>query len=188
MKQKIVFCFFMLVCFVTQQGIAQQNTIDCDTNNYSVFRKYKGDMIKVECDTIYLLNKFTFDLMFRSYNEFRNQNLLLSQYTTLNDSISGLYETQLDSQRVYFDTLNAYFDKLASNADELVDKSKANLGSISDNLDTIQSQIKDAKENITNAQKDIELAKKQMRKQKWKWAAGGFGIGAVLTLIATLIL
>lgn len=187
MKLKIVFVFFMMINLTSQFSFGQTSIMTCDTNNYSVFRKYKGDMIKVTCDTVYLLNKFTFNLMYNSYNDFRNQNLLLNQYTILNDSISGLYESQLDTQRVYFDTLNAYFNKLANSADTLVNKSKANLGSITENLNTIESQIKDAKDNIANAQKDIIAAKKQMRRQKWKWGAGGFGIGAVVTAILFLL-
>lgn len=184
MMRNLVIVIFLLISTV---GKAQLE-FSCDSGTYAAFRKYKGNLIKVECDTVYLLNKSTFDLMYKSYNDFREQNLLLSQYKLINDSISGLYESQLDSQRVYFDTLNAYFNKLAITADDLVNKSKSNLGAISTNLDSIESQIDAAKSNISNAHADIIAAKKQIRKQKWKWGAGGFSIGAVLTLIATFVL
>lgn len=178
----------VVILFFCSTVCSAQVDFSCDSGTYAAFRKYKGNLIKVECDTVYLLNKFTFNMMFNSYNEFRQQNLLLSQYKLINDSISGLYESQLDSQRVYFDTLNAYFNKLAITADDLVNKSRSNLGTISNNLNDIESQIDAAKSNISNAQADITAAKKQIRKQKWKWGAGGFTIGATLTLLATFIL
>lgn len=189
MKPKIIFVLLM-ICFASQFSFAQKKiyTISCDTTKYKVYSKINGDTIVVACDSVYFLDKYTFNLIYNSYNEFRDQNLLLNEYTHLNDSISDLYESQLESQKGYFDSLNTLFNKLANSADTMVSESNKSLDSITKNLSTIESQIKDAKSNITNAQADIVAAKKQMRKQKWKWGAGGFTIGAVLTLVATILL
>jgi len=186
MKLKTVFCFsFLCIGFVNSK--AQESKFNCDLGNYSVLRKYKGETFKVECDTIYLLNKSTFTLMFNAYNDFRNQNLVLNQYTMLNDSISNMYEAQLDTQKLYFDSLNAYFNKLDTSVDHLVRRSTANIDSIAGNLNTIESQVRVSKENISNAQHDIVEAKKQIRQTRLKWGAIGFGAGTVITFIVAAI-
>ncbi len=177
--------FLMAGCMI---GHAQVMQLNCDSNNYAVFRKVKGDMIKVECDTIYVLNKFTFDLMFNSYNNYRNQNLLLSQYAELNDSISSLYESQLDSQKVYFDTLNFFFKSLADNSDSLVKRSSLNIDSVSSDLNVIKTQVQQAKADIEAAKLEINLAKKNIRKQNWKWGIGGFTAGSLITLVLGFVL
>jgi methyl-accepting chemotaxis protein len=166
---------------------AQESRFNCDPGNYSVLRKYRGETFKVECDTIYLVNKSTFALMFNAYNDFRNQNLLLNQYTMVNDSISNMYEAQLDTQKLYFDSLNASFNRLNTSVDQLVKKSSANIDSIAGNLNSIESQIRTTKENISNAQHEIVEAKKQIRRTKLKWGAIGFGAGIVITFIVSAI-
>src|SRR3954468_17515261 len=168
MKLKTLFyCSFLCISFISSN--AQESKFNCDAGNYSVLRKYRGETFKVECDTIYLVNKSTFTLMFNAYNDFRNQNLLLNQYTMLNDSISNMYDAQLDTQKLYFDSLNAYFNKLNTSVDQLVNKSTVNIDSITGNLNTIESQVRATKENISNAQKEIVEAKKQIRRTKLKW-------------------
>jgi hypothetical protein len=186
MKLKTAFCC-LSTCIYFLSSNAQETKFNCDPGNYSVLRKYKGDMFKVECDTIYLVNKSTFNLMFNAYNDFRNQNLLLNQYTMLNDSISNMYEAQLDTQKLYFDSLNTYFNKLSTSVDQLVKKSSTNIDSIAGNLNVIESQVKSTKENITNAQHEIVQAKKQIRRTRLKWGAIGFGAGMVITFIITII-
>ncbi|MBL7926174.1 MAG: hypothetical protein JNK61_04620 [Bacteroidia bacterium] len=176
----------VIICITSFNTHAQ--VADCDSNAYAVFRKYKGNLVPITCDTMYLLNKFTFKLMHETYNMYRQQNLLLGQYQLVNDSIASLYELQLDTQRMYFDTLNAYFQKLANTADTLVSNSKNQLGSITKNLNVIEKQVNAAKTNISDASNNIIEAKKQMRKQRLKWAVGGFAIGAGATFLATLIL
>ena len=187
MQLKTVLLCCCLVSGFMHAG-AQISKFNCDTGRYAVFRKLKGAEIKVECDTVYLLNKFTFNIMYNAYNDYRNQNLLLNQYTMMNDSLSGMYEAQLDTQKLYFDTLNTYFEKLSESADLLVKKSTTHVDSISGNLTEIELQIKSAKDNITNAQTNIKEAKKQIRRDRWKWGVVGFGSGVVLVLLATLIL
>jgi hypothetical protein len=182
MKLKTVFCCSLL-CIGFISSSAQESRFNCDPGNYSVLRKYKGETFKVECDTIYLVNKSTFTLMFNAYNDFRNQNLLLSQYTMLNDSLSNMYDAQLDTQKLYFDSLNAYFNKLDTSVNQLVKKSTTNIDSITGNLNSIESQVRATQENISNARKEIVEAKKQIRRTKLKWGAMGLGVGVVITLI-----
>jgi hypothetical protein len=183
MRKLIALCFFF---FAASTIFAQQN--ECDSNAFSVFKKYKGQMVNITCDTMYLLNKVTFHLMYQTYNAYRHQNTLLNEYQVINEGISSLYELQLDTQRMYFDTLNVYFQKLAISADTLVNTSKKQLGTITQNLDVIESQVNQSKKNISDASSDIKEAKKQMRRQRIKYAIGGFTIGAGITLLATLIL
>jgi hypothetical protein len=186
MKLKTVFCCsFLYIGYISSN--AQESKFNCDPGNYSVLRKYEGDTFKVECDTIYLINKSTFTLMFNAYNDFRNQNLLLSQYTMVNDSISNMYEAQLDTQKLYFDSLNASFNKLNTSVDQLVQKSTANIDSIAGNLNSIESRVRASKENISNAQHEILEAKKQVKRTRLKWGAIGFGAGTVITFIIAAI-
>jgi len=186
MKLKAFFyCSFLCISFISSD--AQESKFNCDPGNYSVLRKYKGEKFTVECDTIYLVNKSTFTLMFNAYNDFRNQNLLLNQYTMLNDSISNMYDAQLDTQKVYFDSLNAHFNKLNTSVDQLVRKSTANIDSIAGNLNSIESQVRASKENISNARLEIVEAKKQVRQTRLKWGAIGFGAGTVITFIVAAI-
>lgn len=183
MKIKTAFCF--LYAFVSfMHSNAQQPAFNCDSADNAVFRKYKGEIVEVKCDTIYLLNKSTFNSMYSAYNDFRSQNLLLNQYTLQNDSISDLYEAQLDTQKQYFDTLNTYFDNLNKSADQIIKKSTANMESISSNLDAINFQVKEATVDLNNTKMEIRKAKQQ----KLKWGAIGFGAGIVATFITILIL
>jgi methyl-accepting chemotaxis protein len=186
MRLKIAFCCLVtFVCFINSN--AQEAKFTCDPGNYSVLKLSKGKTFTVECDTIYIVNKSTFNLMFNAYNDFRKQNLLLSQYALVSDSISNMYQTQLDTQRLYFDSLNAYFDTLNVSVNQLVKKSSDNVDSVAANLDSIEMQVKATKENISNAQHNIDEAKKLINRSKLKWGAIGFGAGLVLTLIVSVI-
>lgn len=186
MKLLFSFCVFIFLFLFHLNGAAQNLPADfCDTAAYRAVQRLKGDVVKVNCDTVYFLNKKTFHLLLDSYAEYHQQTEDLSGIFNLTDAYLQAYKRRVEEQRKEYDSLTHYFDSLAANSNKIVEHTQSQLQEVSSNLDTINYALNIARGNIGEAK---EIIKQQQRRQwltKILWGAGGVAVGIWM---ATLII
>lgn len=186
MKRSLSFCVFIFLSLSHLNGTAQNLPADfCDTASYRAVQRLKGDVVKVTCDTAYLLNKKTFHLLLESYAEYHQQTDDLSGVFSLTDAYLQAYKKRVDEQRKEYDSLTHYFDSLATQSNNIAEHTQNQLQEVSSNLDSINNELGIARGNIGEAK---TIIKQQQRKQwitKILWGVGGVAVGIWIT---TLIL
>src|ERR1051326_8480625 len=85
MMKVLTFCILICSCLVVVHAQNLPKNF-CDTSSYRFALRFKGDNVKVMCDTVYLMNAKTFHLLFGSYGEYRRQTEDLSGVFNLTDA------------------------------------------------------------------------------------------------------
>jgi hypothetical protein len=166
---------------ITTRG---QNTAGfCDDNAYQVLQQFKGETIKVNCDTVYLLNKATFSLLYSSYTNYKHQNDSLTGFFTTADNYLYLYQQQVATQKEQLDTMQNYFHSLSDSSQRLVSSTVQSLQNINANLDSIEATVDSAKIKIAQAQKEIVKHERAKFLSHIAWGLGGLAIGAFIVAI-----
>src|SRR4030095_292061 len=146
---------FLLVLFAScfSAGICQSTSSSfCDDNSYHVLQRFRGETIKINCDTAYLLNKSTFNLLYLSYTSYKAQNDSLGAFFSTADNYLYEYQRQVELQRAQLDTMEQYFRSVSDSSQKMVSSTSSSLRSINANLDTIRLTVDSAKVKIVLAQ------------------------------------
>jgi hypothetical protein len=168
---------------------AQQFTNDwCVNKEYSAILYYKDDVIKVSCDTVFLINPATYKLYDLVFKNHKAMNSDVKRLTSLYDYTKTLYENRILEQNVEYTKLKAEFDALTTRSQTLVQSTTTQLSDVSGSLTRIDQSILKANQGIEEAKGLIRTEMKNAFKQRLKWGAGGFVVGitaAALIVAAT---
>ena len=178
------FVIGLVLTFLVASVRSQNAGSFCDNNSYHVLQRLKGETIKVSCDTVYLLNKSTFNLLYSSYMNYKTQSDSLSNFFTSTDNFLYEYEKHVAEQKAEIDTMEDYFQSLSDSSKQLV-------LSTTSSLQGIDSSLKSIRLSVDSAQMKIEQAQVQIRKEErtkflshvW-WGLGGLAIGVIIMAVA----
>lgn len=185
MQIKKVALLIWLPLLLSAPAGAQQQDPFCNDDSYRVLQRVAGETIEVTCDTVYLLNKGTFNLLHTYYKEYQEQSAILTDFSDAADSMMEIYNRHAEAQKADFDSLGNYYHKLSDSSKVLVDNANTKLQSLNTNLDTMQQIISNAKTNLTEVG---EMVKRSERK-KWLFGAvgGAIGFGFGFMVAATIV-
>ena len=145
---------------------------------FSATRYYMGNTISIPCDTVYLLNKMTFQRFNAVYKDPKLNELISTQ-----DQLIQVYAQRSKEQDKEYGDLKSNFEQVVNNSNLLIQTSKEELSGIKLSLEAAQQNIDGAKTDIGEVK---DLLKKDLRranKEKIKWGIGGLAIGVVVMLI-----
>jgi hypothetical protein len=160
----------------------------CAKKEYTAIVHYNGDVIKVTCDTVFLINPATYrlyDMVFKNHKAMNND---VKRLTVLYDYTKTLYENRIQEQNAEYTKLKQEFDALATRSQNLVQATTTQLSDVSTSLTRIDQSILKANEGIEEAKGLIRTEMKNAFKQRLKWGVGGFVVGvtaAALIVAAT---
>jgi hypothetical protein len=184
MKNVLFVCIFTLTSIIAISVHGQNLPKNfCDTSSYKLAMRLRDDMVKVMCDTVYIMNAKTFHLLFGSYGEYRRQTEDFSGVFNLTDQYLETYRRRVEEQRKEYDSLIQYFDSLSQSSNRIIEHTQSQLLSVSSNLDSIEHDLNVARGNIGEAK---NIIKAQQRKQwitKILWGAGGVAVGVWMATI-----
>jgi hypothetical protein len=179
--------FLTLFVLTGLTAFAQQSQNWCVQKDYSVLRFYKGDTIRVACDTAFLVNTATYRLYADVFRNFNANNSDVRRLAVLFDQSKELYENRIHQQTLEYEALKKQFDQLVQQSQTIVHQT-------SDKLITVDNTLNRIDRNIANAQTNIEEAKKLIReemrlgnKQRLKWGIGGLAVGVATTAVVFAI-
>jgi hypothetical protein len=169
--------FFVLLAFAIQPVPAQQP--DAAFYNPGVLRAKRllpGDSVKVSLDTLYLMNRFTFQLM----NEGLKNNAEL--HSLIKESVL-LYETQLEAKEHSYEQLKTLVleeDEICRNR---LQKTEAELSVLQLELNTANQQLKESQQLTVQLQEDLKARRWQNMRGKAGWGLGGVCVGMLIMLV-----
>ncbi|MBA3647928.1 MAG: hypothetical protein H0W62_05155 [Chitinophagales bacterium] len=174
-----------LILILLYSSLFAQSTTEsiCDDHSFSVLPRLNGQVIKVTCDTVYILNKTTFRLLSSSYKNFRSQSGSLKNFFDAADNYLYEYDRHEAEQAAKFDSLRNYFQLLTDSSKNLVNITNAHMQTINADLSSIQLNVESAREKISSAQVDIVKNERRKWWDRVKWGLGGLVIGIAATTI-----
>jgi hypothetical protein len=169
--------FFILVI----KGFGQDNKVIQISDSYSVSLDHpamfgKGQILRLECDSIYLLNCFTFDY-------FKSLRALLNTSGIDCTEIIDLYKNALKENELLTTKLLVNADETGQlNHDQFL-MTKMSLESARKSLDASLEKIEKARLSAVRANKQVTRFRTKNTFGKIMFGIGGIGIG-ILTGIA----
>jgi hypothetical protein len=182
----ILFTLSICFCLIPTQAQVPKNF--CVGKEYSVIRFYKNDTIKVECDTVYLVNTATFKLYDNVFNNQRSLNGDVKRLSLFFDQSKSLYENRIKQQTEEYNALKTDFDLLLNKSTQFSAETNRQLASLNTSLHSIDQSVADANKSMDEARQLIRTEMRQSRLQKVKWGLGGFVIGVGIVSVAVLAL
>lgn len=177
MKYAVIHIITFLLAY---HGTMAQRNLVFDNCNMPLSSLYKGDTIRIACDTAYIMS--------RSY-----YTLISSKYTKQSDVQKALIKLQnqgmeacsleIDRKDRAYEVLKLKFDSLAGRSIEVTKKADLNLQKVNISLDSIDAKITKAQASIENANNYIKQEKKSMFKKNMGWGLTGFLVGVVATVL-----
>lgn len=138
----------------------------------------KGSVIKVECDTIYLINK----LRYNTYEAARKA-LIKSGNNKNYQALEDKYLQSLKEQDQYYKQLLLSYSKSDSVSIQLFSTTKTDLANISNTLSATKKILEDSDKKLKEVQEILENERKKTRNQKLLMGFGGLGIGILIGVL-----
>lgn len=152
------------------------------------YKKYKaGDSLKIECDTVYMLNRFTFQYYQKLYSSYKSQDQRIKSLTSVYDDMTNLYEKRIARQSAEYDQLRKNFDDLSASSQNFIERADKNLITITNSLTAADNSIQATKTNLALVEQNIKNEIKASRKDKLRMLGGGFAIGVTATALLFIL-
>ena len=102
MKILLFNAFACVILLNTSLFSQTENETFCEDSSYRVLQRLEGDIVRVTCDTVYVLNASTFHLLYSSYQEYQTQSQLLGIFTDSAEALIDLYSEHVEEQKEVF--------------------------------------------------------------------------------------
>ena len=171
------------------QNASAQNKLKnvTDGNSLMVERVFYADTLLIFCDTIYVLNKPTFNIYEAAYKMSKSKKEDIKELISHYDNLILKQEEIINIKEQYYQQLKSKFDSLASTATVFVDKSSANISQISSSLGRASDNLVETQKLLNDSQKLLEEERKNNWKRTLKVGVGGFTIGITVGLVLFLV-
>jgi hypothetical protein len=148
------------------------------------YKKYKaGESITINCDTVYLLNRYTFQFYQKLYKSYRSDDQRVKALTASYSDMADLYENRIAQQNEDYNKLRESFDGLSESSRQLLQKSDQRLTFIQTSLATADKNIQDTQQNLVLIEQNLKNEIRHSRKARLRNAATGFAVGAIATAL-----
>jgi NADPH-dependent 7-cyano-7-deazaguanine reductase QueF-like protein len=164
--------FILVMCCFHIDGQSQTPKNFCVGKEYAVVRFYKNDTIKVECDTVYLVNTSTFKLYDNVFSNQRSLNGDVKRLSLFFDQSKALYENRIKQQAEEYAALKTDFDLLLNKSTQFSTETTKQLSSLNTSLNNINQSVVNANKSMDEARELIKTEMRQSRFQKVKCGVG----------------
>jgi hypothetical protein len=172
-------CFTKMTAQVTSAG--------CERKGYTAIRFYKNDIVKVSCDTIFMINSETYKLYEELFMNHRSLNRDVQKLTSLYDHAKMLYENRIADQDLEYTQLRNQFNKLTLSSQELLKSNAVQLGKLDNSLSEIDRNILASQMSMNEARELFQKEINRSKRNKFRWGAQGFLIGIAFSAIIALL-
>lgn len=183
MSKKLSFLLFLIIFLSTSSfaQVSEPRYVDfgpavCRGNANAMLATYR-DVIRVECDTAWILNNTRYQLLIQA------MDFVLKKDPNQGLKMAEQFEKSLN---LCTDNYNELMTKYQLLSNECSQNMHANIATIQDiriNLERAQSQLNDANNQLAETRKTLEKQNKKNKRNSWIAGAGGLGAGLLLGLI-----
>jgi len=175
--------YFSLIFLIVSMHQLQAQSEDFCNEALWYQKLQHGDTLSVRCDTVYLLNRFTFNYYQKLLKTYRSQDQRIKALTSVYDDMSMLYEKRVADQDKEYQQLLANFNQLVSGSNTFIQQSNQNLASIKTSLQHAEANIQTTQTSLATVESNLKQEIKISRKQKFKNIVGGFAAGAIVAAL-----
>jgi hypothetical protein len=180
-----VFRYFLLLLFLAtgiaadgQTGPASSKIIVLG-DTFCVSRKTPiaytyGSLIRIDCDTVYVINKARFGLYEKARKTVINNN-----YSNAQRELAENYEQALAEQDKAFRELFDRYQRLDSSYQLTITTTRSSILAVNENLNAARQTVDAANKNLAEVNKIIAAARRRNFLDKVLYGMGGVGIGVI---------
>jgi hypothetical protein len=169
--------FFMLIAFAILEVTAQQpDAAFYKPGALRAKRLLPGDSVKVSLDTLYLMNRFTFQLMNEGLKKNAEMNSLLNENVIL-------AEKQMEENDRIYDQLKTLVLEEDETCRNRLQKTEAELSVLQLELNTANRQLTESQQLTVQLQEDLKAQRWRNMRGKAGWGLGGLCAGMLIMLL-----
>ncbi|HLA68535.1 MAG TPA: hypothetical protein VJN65_02440 [Bacteroidota bacterium] len=142
-----------------------------------------GDLVDIQCDSVFVLNKLTFRRYDSAYRDLRKKGTSISGLMSAYDEIITLQENRLREQTRNYEELRTQFSALTSETRERISDSSARLGSAVTSMENLNRDLIETKKLLGEAKAIIEAEQRGLNLEKLLWGFGGVAVGIVVGVV-----
>ena len=154
---------------------------DGETIQSVLFRA--GDLVDIQCDSVYVLNKLTFRRYDSAYRDLRRKGTGIASLMSAYDEIITLQENRLKDQNRNYEELRAQFSTLTAEARERISDSSTRLGVAVTSMENLNRDLTETKKLLGEAKTIIEAEQRGLNLEKLLWGFGGVAASIILGVI-----
>jgi hypothetical protein len=179
------FITFLVIAFFSIsmiQNVSAQNKFRV-INDWTTFRVdhgYLADTLVINSDSIYLVNKPTFDILFTTFKKAKDGNSTLINLLANYEGLIKEKDNQLKIKEEYYQKNKTEFDSLVNHTNDFIAKSTADISQISSSLGQATDNLVKTQKLLLDSEKLLEEERKNNWKRTLKVGIGGFTIGVTV--------
>jgi hypothetical protein len=175
----------MPLCILLLSAMAvkaqDQPRIFRDSTGRTAYILERNEVISIQCDTVYLLNKPTFRIYKQAYDKAHAGNTL---YTHLINAYRQTIDEQnklLNIREGYYQQLKLAFDSVTTGSLAVLERSDTRLQTATSALDKATVHLKETQQLLEDARQKLIEENRKRNAKALKFGLGGIAIGALVT-------
>lgn len=175
----------MPLCILLVSAMAvkaqDQPRIFKDSTGRTAYILERNEVISIQCDTVYLLNKPTFRIYKQAYDKAHAGNAL---YTHLINAYRQTIDEQnklLNIREGYYQQLKLAFDSVTTGSLAVLERSDTRLQTATSALDKATVHLKETQLLLEDARQKLIEENRKRNAKALKFGLGGIAIGALVT-------
>lgn len=173
---------FTILLLLSVPALGQPKVFsDGETIQSVLFRA--GDLVDIQCDSVYVLNKLTFRRYDSAYRDLRKKGTSIANLMTAYDDIIKLQENRIKAQNQDFEELRSHFLNVTETANTKISDSSARLGTAILSMESLNRDLGETKRLLGEAKEIIEAEQRGLNLEKVLWGFGGVAAGIVLGVV-----
>jgi hypothetical protein len=142
-----------------------------------------GDLVDIQCDSVYVLNKLTFRRYDSAYRDLRRKGTSVANLMNAYDDIMTLQENRIKAQNRDYQELRTQFLNITETANTRITDSSTKLGTAIQSMESLNRDLGETKRLLSEAKEIIEAERRGLNLEKLLWGAGGVVVGIVAGVI-----
>ncbi len=183
---KRIFFLQVLLCFTAQVLFGQGAAIPYDGKSDTAYFLFKGDSVKVVCDTAVIMNTKTFSICRRALQTNLKLSRLEKELVSQSDIKDSELQQKINDDLVRYDSLHALVDSLKAHSDAYSSDIKAGLGQANNQLSYATNQLDSARKEISAALKIVKRERLKRFGEDFGCIVGGALVGGVVVAAVLL--
>ena len=142
-----------------------------------------GDLVDVQVDSVYVLNKLTFRRYDSAYKDLRKRGAGIAGLMATYEDIVSLQENRIKEQNRSYEELRTHFLALSGETQTKISDSSNRLISALQSMETLNRDMGETKRLLGEAKEIIEAEQRGLNMEKLLWGFGGVAAGIVIGVV-----
>lgn len=178
MKTLLVLCAGVSIAF-SQPAIRDFD--NCGTLQSVVFNA--NDVVRIHCDTVYVLNKLTFRRYDAAYRDLRRKGTNISNLMNAYDELIAVQQRRIQEQDRRYSELRLNFKNLSEETQSRIEASTTTLGSAVGSMEQLNRNLTETNNLLGEAQEILKTEQRSLFINKLLWGVGGAAVGLVAGIL-----